>query len=65
MEWNLEVPSVVEALTFWLMSSMGGPGTWKMPQVGTEDIYLNPERPCTVYDVMAYNPVAAKALSLL
>ena len=35
-ECNCQTPTVVEVLTCWTASVMDLPGTFKMPQVGTE-----------------------------
>jgi hypothetical protein len=40
-------------------------GTWQIPEVGTETTTTVQEFPCSVYDIMARNPVAARTLSVL
>jgi hypothetical protein len=63
--WDDEVPTVVEVLTYWTTSSMGLPGAWDIPMVGNELADTTSELPCTVHDLMPQNPTAARALFLL
>jgi hypothetical protein len=58
-------PSVIEILVFWLISAMGLPGGWKIPEVGSEVTPSTQEIPCSVYDIMAHHPDAALALSVI
>jgi hypothetical protein len=57
-------PTILECLLFWLVSAMGLPGSWEIPEVGFEPEYRPLEHPCAVYDVMMQQPKAAIALSL-
>ena len=63
--FDAQSPSVVESLIFWLVSAMGLPGGWKIPEVGSEVASSTQEIPCSVYDIMAQRPGAALALSFI
>lgn len=44
---------------------MGLLGGWKIPEVGVEPAYTTREIPCSVYDIVAQCPKAARTLSFL
>jgi len=64
-KWNDQLPTVLQALTYWIASAMDLPGAWVMPEVGVEPEYSRSEIPCAVYDIMDQNLAAAIALSCL
>lgn len=65
LEWNYQLPTVLQSLTYWMASAMELHGAWAIPEVGAEPAYSTSETPCSVYDVIGQNPAAAMALSLL
>ncbi|KAI0054043.1 hypothetical protein FA95DRAFT_1507578 [Auriscalpium vulgare] len=58
-------PTVIQTLFYWLASSMHFPDTFVPPEVRGECPRPREDIPCLLYDVMAFNPCAARAVAVL
>ncbi|KAF9500892.1 hypothetical protein BDN71DRAFT_946872 [Pleurotus eryngii] len=52
-------PTVLEHLLYWVASASRLPGSARIPQVCEEPQPFHKVLPCTVYDIMGYDPAAA------
>jgi hypothetical protein len=61
MGWNAKGPTVLQCLTFWMMSSVGVKGEFEIPEVGDGDIGWT-EPCCRLWDLIQTNKPATDAL---
>jgi hypothetical protein len=61
IQFNQKQPTILEHVIFWLSSAMRLPGTFRLPQVGDEEVHPC-ETPSTAYDILFFGLKTVLAL---